>query len=149
MLGSLNKYQIDNLLRSEVVGRIGCHAGGFTYVVPVTYVYDGSVIYAHTKEGMKTDMMRKNPAICFEVDEIKDLTNWQSVIIQGTYEELEGKEAEEALQSLVNRLHPMTGSETCIPRHGLDRPHSPIDPTIVLVVYRIKIKEATGRYEKT
>ena len=149
MLGSLNKYQIDNLLRSEVIGRIGCSADGYTYVVPVTYVYTGSVIYAHTKEGLKIDLMRKNPEVCFEVDAIRDLANWQSVIIQGTYEELEGREAEEALQALVNRLHPMTGSETSIPRHGLDRPHSPIDPAIVLVVYRINIKEATGRYEKS
>ncbi|MBL7857045.1 MAG: pyridoxamine 5'-phosphate oxidase family protein [Cyclobacteriaceae bacterium] len=148
MLGSLNKYQIDNLLRSEVVGRIGCSADGMTYVVPVTYVYDGTAICAHTKEGLKIDLMRKNPTVCFEVDRIKDLANWQSVIAQGTFEELKGKEADEALQSLVNRLHPMTGSETSIPRHGLERPHSPIDPAIILVVFRIKINEATGRYEK-
>ena len=42
MLGELNRSQIDEILESQAVGRIGCHAGGKTYVVPVTYVYEGA-----------------------------------------------------------------------------------------------------------
>lgn len=41
MLGELNSDQIERILGSEVVGRIGCHDAGRPYVVPVTYVYDG------------------------------------------------------------------------------------------------------------
>lgn len=148
MIGTLNTHQIDYLLRSELVGRIGCHAGGLTYVVPITYVYDGEFIYAHTKEGLKIEMMRENPEICFEVDRVTNLANWQSVILLGTYEELKGKEADEALQAIVNRIHPMTVSETSVPRHGLDRPHDPINPNIKLIVFRIRIKDSSGRFEK-
>ena len=63
MLGVLSDEQVERLLGSEVVGRIGCHAEGRTYVVPVTYVYDGSAIYGHTGDGMKMRMMRKNPDV--------------------------------------------------------------------------------------
>jgi len=35
MLGALNEDQIETLLRELPVGRIGCHADGITYVVPV------------------------------------------------------------------------------------------------------------------
>lgn len=49
MLGMLNDAQIENVLQSLVIGRIGCHANGRTYVVPVTYAYDGKYIYGHTK----------------------------------------------------------------------------------------------------
>lgn len=54
-----------------------------TYVVPVNYVYDGKFIIAHSVAGMKIQMMRKNRDVCFEVDEMKSITNWKSVIAWG------------------------------------------------------------------
>lgn len=148
MIGSLNSIQIDFLLRSEKIGRIGCTADGIVYVVPITYVYDGACIIAHTKDGLKTSIMRKNPQVCFEIDHVENLSNWQSVIAWGTYEELTGKAAEDALQLLVNRLHPYSASETIMPRHGLDQPHALHDPAIKPVVFKIVIAEMTGRFEK-
>ena len=68
MLGELTSDQIEHLLHSEVVGRIGCHAAGRTYVVPVNYAYDGEFLYGHAADGMKLQMMRENPELCFEVD---------------------------------------------------------------------------------
>jgi len=67
MLGALNEDQIETLLRELPVGRIGCHADGITYIVPVNYVYDGINVYAHSANGMKIDMMRKNPEVCFRL----------------------------------------------------------------------------------
>ncbi|MDH4091379.1 MAG: pyridoxamine 5'-phosphate oxidase family protein [Cyclobacteriaceae bacterium] len=148
MIGTLNRDQIDSFLRCEVIGRIGCSANGKTYVVPITYIYDGKNIYAATKVGMKTDLMRQNPNICFEVDHIRNMANWQSVIAWGKYEELEGKAAEDALQSISNRIHPISTSETSVPRHGLERPHEPVNPEFEVVVFQIKIKEVTGKFEK-
>ena len=59
----LTREAIDELLREEVVGRIGCHAGGETYVVPVIYAYDGEAFYAYSIEGRKIRMMRENPSV--------------------------------------------------------------------------------------
>ena len=81
MLGALYKPQIDHVLHSQVVGRIGCYADGKLYVVPITYAYDGKYIYAHSKDGMKIKMMRKNPHVCFEVDVMENMANWRSVIV--------------------------------------------------------------------
>jgi hypothetical protein len=88
MIGELATPHIEELLKSEVMGRIGCHHAGTTYIVPTSYAYDGTYIYVHTHEGMKVEMMRKNPAVCFQVDNMRDMANWQSVIAWGTYEEL-------------------------------------------------------------
>jgi uncharacterized protein len=148
MIGTLNSYQIANLLRSEVVGRIGCSTKGKTYVVPIAYFFNGKDIYAHTKEGLKTEMMRQNPDVCFEVDRIENMANWQSVVVWGKYEELKGKKAEEALRGLVNRIHPISSSEVSVPRYGLERPHTPVNPQIKLVVFRIRVEKASGKYEK-
>jgi len=83
MLRELNDTQIEALLKDQLIGRIGCHSAGVTYIVPVNYVYDGANIFCHSAKGMKIDMMRENPEVCFEVDHIKDITNWESVIAWG------------------------------------------------------------------
>src|SRR5690348_6972714 len=61
----LSEAQIEEVLRSEVIGRIGCYADGKIYVAPIAYVYDGEAIYAHTGEGLKLRMLRTNPQVCF------------------------------------------------------------------------------------
>ena len=68
MLGKLTLLQIEEVIKGQIVGRIGCHANGMTYVVPVSYAYDGDYIYVRTFEGLKLDMMRKNPKVCFEIE---------------------------------------------------------------------------------
>ena len=88
MIEELDRAQIDDLLGAQVVGRIGCHADGVTYVVPVIYAYDGEAFYVYTVEGRKVRMMRANPEICFEVDEYES-GSWRSAIVQGRYEELD------------------------------------------------------------
>lgn len=146
--GALSDEQIDQVLRSAVVGRIGCHADGKTYVVPVVYVYDGSAIYGHSNEGLKLRMLRANPAVCFEVDHVERLSNWQSVIVWGQFEELQGEEADRAEQLLVERLKPMLADQI----DQLSQPQAPVGgPDIDLlvrraVVYRIIVTERTGRY---
>lgn len=150
MLGSLNNEQIDRLLSAEVVGRVACHAEGRTYVVPVTYAYDGSTIYGHTGEGMKVRMMRQNPDVCFEVDRMENMANWQSVIAWGRFEELHGTAAAHAMGLLMDRLLPLISSDTAAPTHGLDP--SDVHRADVAgrhaVVYRIVIREKSGRFEK-
>jgi nitroimidazol reductase NimA-like FMN-containing flavoprotein (pyridoxamine 5'-phosphate oxidase superfamily) len=101
VVGELTERETEEVLRSNIVGRIGAHAFGKTYVVPITYVYDGSAVYAHTRDGMKLHMMRENPHVCFEVDRMDGLANWTSVIAWGTFEELHGDRAGTALKMLV------------------------------------------------
>lgn len=149
MIGDLNKEQIDNFLKSQVVGRVGCCFDHKPYIVPLTYAYDGGYLYFHTKAGLKVEMMRKNPAICFQVDRIENMANWQSVIIWGSYEELGPKESELALRLLSNRVIPVITSETFRPHFGLDRGHATMDSKLQLVTFRIKVERATGRYEKS
>ena len=148
MLGELNQAQIDFVLRSQVVGRLGCSAGGQVYIVPITYVYEDPYIYGHTKEGLKIKMMRKNPHVCFEVDIIQDLANWQSVIVQGEYEELSGQEGQQALEMIKSRITPLQSSESILPAAGPDIHHSITASRLVRVSYRIRVTHKTGRYEK-
>ena len=48
----------------------------------------GNILYAHSLEGLKISIMRKNPTVCFQVDTMKDMADWESVLLWGTFEEL-------------------------------------------------------------
>ncbi len=152
MLGELSEIQIETLLRSETVGRIGCHADGVTYVVPVSYAYEDGCAYCHTSAtGQKARMMRANPAVCFEVDHVENLANWQSVVAQATFEELAGDEADRALQLLLDRFRPLIASATGAgPGHGLDptEAHRADTAGIATMVFRLRLGARTGRFEK-
>ncbi len=148
MLGVLNNEQIDTLLRSELVGRIGCHGEGMTYIVPVAYAYDGESIYGHTREGLKTKLLDENPVVCFQVDAIDDMANWRSAILHGKFEKLEGEASQAALQLLANRMMPFRSGESSLPKFGMEKLHTQIKPLTPFTTYRINILEKSGRFEK-
>lgn len=104
MIEELSEDEVEAFLRRQLIGRVGCHAEGQTYVVPVIYVWDQGYVYVQSIEGRKTRMMRANPEVCFEVDEYEEDGSWRSVIVDGVYEELEGSAAEAALALLVQRF---------------------------------------------
>jgi nitroimidazol reductase NimA-like FMN-containing flavoprotein (pyridoxamine 5'-phosphate oxidase superfamily) len=150
MLGTLTSDQIDHVLQTEMIGRIGCYDGKEVYVVPVTYVYHDGYVYAHSKEGRKVQVMRKNPDVCFQVDAMDNMANWRSVIAWGKFEELVGEKAQkEGMKILTDRLMPLLTSETVRPTHGLSRPPEILEKGYKAVAYRIKIKKSSGRFEKT
>ncbi len=142
MLGELTSDEIDELLRTEAIGRIGCYAFGQPYVVPITYAYDGDSVYGHSREGLKLRMMRANPSVCFEVDRRVDLSTWQSVIALGTFSELEEPEADLAMEILHRRIAPLVASETSLPD---SRVH---DSGLPYSVFRILLRERSGRFER-
>lgn len=149
MLGELNRSQIEEVLASEAVGRIGCHAFGRTYIVPITYVYDGkSGVYFHTNDGLKIQMMRANPSICFEVDVVFDLANWHSVIAWGDFEELTGEAAVTGLELVMKGLLPFITGETTTPSRGLPSSGGVDKLRTEVIVGRLRLTEMTGRFEK-
>lgn len=147
MFGVLDEVQINRVLSENIVGRLGCHADGKTYVVPVSYAYSGQYIYARSFEGLKITMMRENPNVCFQIDQMEDMADWQSVIVWGAYEELsDAGDRDNGLKILQSRILPTISSETVklspewpFPANDLSRVEG--------IVFRIKITEKTGRCE--
>lgn len=151
MLGQLTSNEIEELLSSEITGRIGCHADGMTYVVPITYAYRTGVVYCHTAEGQKIRMMRKNPDVCFEVDRIEDIGNWKSVVANGRFQELEGRAALEAMDVLIGRFAALERREGAHPSYVFrvsDAEPARADGGAI-VLFRIRLTEKTGRFERT
>ena len=147
MFGQLNREEIESVLHSQLLGRIGCHADGTTYIVPISYAYDGEYVYAHTHEGMKIGIMRKNPKVCFEVENMSNMANWKTVICWGEFEELmDEKERHGALEKLQDRILPAFPSVTTKLSSSWPFHSSDID-NIQGLVFRIRLTKKTGRFE--
>jgi nitroimidazol reductase NimA-like FMN-containing flavoprotein (pyridoxamine 5'-phosphate oxidase superfamily) len=132
----LSSTEIDEFLRGQRIARLGCHADGTTYVVPLIYAYDNGAVVSVTTEGRKTAMLRENPRVCVEVDEYDadSKGSWRSVIAYGNFEELTGDAIEPALALLRERFARTAG------RPAERRQRGP-----GVVVLRIVLDEVSGR----
>jgi nitroimidazol reductase NimA-like FMN-containing flavoprotein (pyridoxamine 5'-phosphate oxidase superfamily) len=77
-----------------------------------------------------------------------DMSNWQSVVVWGVFEELEGEDACKAREYMFDRVYPlMTLSNVHPAGHEVT---SLIDDSnrVKPVMFRIVVVEKTGRYEK-
>lgn len=89
-----------------VLATIG--ANGYPYSVPLSYVYKDNSIYFHcAKEGNKLENIELNNKVSFcivgktEVLPEKFSTKYESVIIYGTAEYVQGEEKENALEGII------------------------------------------------
>lgn len=149
MLGTLTQGQIEQVLQRNILGRLACSMANRLYIIPILFAYRNSELYAQSRDGLKIQMMRSNPEVCFHVDEIDNQLNWRSVICWGTYEEIVNRtEQDEALAALDERFEPLLTSESALRplEHGNPRF---VEKTQRPILFRIRITEKTGRFEKT
>ncbi|HVT11838.1 MAG TPA: pyridoxamine 5'-phosphate oxidase family protein [Fimbriimonadaceae bacterium] len=150
MVATLAKAEMEALIREQIYARLGCHAKGMTYVVPISYACDAEKnrLVGQTTPGQKIDMMRENPEVCVEIDDVKSLTHWRSVILWGRFEELHGAEASKAMGLIIDRYEPLFAEAGEPNRRGREvtPPRLNHEPSVE-VVYCIHISRMTGRCE--
>ena len=76
------------VLESTALGRLGCSYENQPYVVPIYFAYEEGYLYGFSTFGQKVKWMRANPKVCLQTDEIKNQSEWVSVVVNGDYEEL-------------------------------------------------------------
>lgn len=149
MLGILNIEEIEEVLHQNILGRIGFLHNDRVTIIPINYIYNGKYIIAHSAVGEKIKAMRKNPNICFEVEEIINNQNWKSVLAQGVYSEItDERERYEAMKLFVEKMLRLKVSTTAHPPEiNSMRAHDTRNNTKV-VMYKIFLNDKTGRFEK-
>jgi nitroimidazol reductase NimA-like FMN-containing flavoprotein (pyridoxamine 5'-phosphate oxidase superfamily) len=140
MLGTLKEAEVERLLRSQYIGRLGVCDQGRPYIFPVSYGYDGTYVYAHSHVGLKIHLMRVNPQVCFEVEDIVSAAQWRTVVAHGTFEEVVDKVERDAALAAIVRQTETAYAPSLAPY---------IDGPEQIIVYRIRLTEKTGRYERT
>lgn len=150
MLGELNHIEIEALLSSHHLGKIGVTDGETVYVVPVNYVYDGKHIIGHSVDGMKIRMMRQKPDLCFLVENIQEMNQWETVIAWGRFEEItDEEEKQQAMELLWKNMLKLKAGATALPPHAsAERPRERQPGYTSVVIWRIALNKKTGRFER-
>ena len=134
MISEIGYRESRELLRNQNIGRLGCCREGMPYVIPVNYFFDGDDIYIHSMPGRKIQIMRANPYVCLQVDEIEDTFNWLSVIAFGRFEEVhDTTERDRILAAMFQRFPHLTPVES-----------KARDSMSEVIVFRIRIERITG-----
>ena len=137
MIGLLSNEEVESLLRRHRVGRLACSTNDRPYLVPIDFAYDGCAIYAYTSIGRKLAVMREQPLVCFEIDEVEGPSSWRSVVIEGEFEELEDEKSLKYARKLLTQNGDIPVLRAIVEGFG-DR----------VVLYRINVTERSGRFER-
>lgn len=143
MIGTLDGDEIEQLLRRQYIGRLGVSGLGHVFIFPVAYGYDGTYLYIHSHAGryggLKVGLMRANPEVCLEVEEIVSPLQWRTVLAHGTFEELtDPAERDTALAAIVAQADRSAPLSVAPYVGGAEE----------IVLYRIRVTQKTGRYER-
>jgi uncharacterized protein len=135
----LSTGQCLEFLSRMTLGHLGCARAGQPYVVPIHFSCDAerNCLYGFSAVGQKITWMRDNPQVCLEVADITDKDRWTTVLVFGRFEEVE--DDADARQRVWDRLQDRP--EWWLPATGKTGSHE----SHAALVYRIKIKELTGR----
>ena len=105
----LSENEITEILSRIGYGHLACCRNDEPYVVPVHYAYDNGNIFIYTTEGKKYEIIKENPNVCLQVEELVNDHHWQSVIVDGVAEQLSaGAERDRALELIVARNPTLT-----------------------------------------
>ena len=136
-LPELSREEMLKLLEEERVGRLGLNDEPQPYVVPTDFAYSEGTIYIHSpKDGKKSELARKSPHVCFEVDKYNnDVTEYKSVIIRGDIREVfDADEKRDAMRILSKKASMSPGWHA----------HPNGAPMMSISVFKITVNDMTG-----
>ena len=120
----MTSEEIEQFLSCARVGRLGIIAHDKPYVVPVGFGYSKGKVFFHTcAKGLKMNVLKKNPSVCFEVDEaLSDVTMFKSAIILGTAEIIsDEKKMIPYLQKLIDKYRVPLSFDEYMTKPGRNR----------------------------
>lgn len=140
-----DRNEILKTLKSAEICRIGLSRDNVPYVVPMYFASDGEYLYLHSaSEGMKLDIMKENPQVCFEVEtgvkliSAENACDWEAdfktVIGWGTAEIL--TDPNERIDGLKKIILKYAGENQPMKEQSVPK----------TAVIRIKIGEITGKH---
>ena len=66
-----DKSAIESIMKNARVCRLAMINGNKPYIVPLCFGYQHNILYFHGDlKGLKIDLIRANPNVCFEFDEL-------------------------------------------------------------------------------
>ena len=86
---SMSAAECQTLLSAHHVGRLAYAYKQRVDIEPLHYVLDGEWLYLRTGHGTKVSMLEHQPWVALEVDDIRGMFEWQSVVVHGSVQVLD------------------------------------------------------------
>jgi nitroimidazol reductase NimA-like FMN-containing flavoprotein (pyridoxamine 5'-phosphate oxidase superfamily) len=150
MIKILKKKDNVQILERNYIGHLAYIYRDRPFIAPVTYFFDKENIFiiGYSSEGHKINAMRKNKEVSMEVSEIESVSDWNSVVVHGTFKELEGSDAKSYLHSFSLGVKDIILQKKHRELDFISQFSSKISKDDVPIVYIIKIDEITGRMRR-
>ena len=134
MIGTLTRNAIEELLTNARIARLAVHplpGNEHPLLVPIPCFYRSGRFYVLSGSGQKIEAMRRNPSVTLEIDRFRATNDWESVVVQGRYEELStGPERAAALST----IEAISGESPVIDENS--------------ILFRITAGSTSGRFER-
>ena len=106
MIKNLEKAECIHLLKNNYIGFLGYIYKNKPFVLPISYYFDESknTIIGYSGKGHKIKALRIHNYASLEVAKINSINQWQSVLVQGTFEELSGSHSKSQLHNFSNGI---------------------------------------------
>jgi nitroimidazol reductase NimA-like FMN-containing flavoprotein (pyridoxamine 5'-phosphate oxidase superfamily) len=132
--------EIDDLLKRSNYGHLACSQNDVPYVVPIYFAYEKPLIYVYTTVGLKSKIIDQNPKVCLQVEEFSPTGGWKSVVIMGEAEKIVDRVEREKAVEVIRVSNP-----SLLPALAIKWSNDWMRKNVE-VVYKIKVREATGRF---
>lgn len=138
VIESMNRQECLQLLSRHHVGRLAFAFRNRVDIRPISYIHQRGWIYGRTSAGTKFRLIAHSPWVAFEVDEIKGMLSWESVVVHGGFYVLDpngsdlDRQTWRRARAAVRRLFPASWT-----------PDDPVPSRTIL--FRIHIDEISGR----
>ena len=144
---ALTKLECIGLLQNNYIGHLAYIKKGIAETLPITYFFDeeNQAIVSYAAEGEKIKSMREHPQVSFQVEEVKDLQHWRSVLLYGRFEELKGVDAKNMLHVFAEGVRNLLSKKENTDLNYLKEFSSKVEASTDSIVYRINITKVKGK----
>ncbi|WP_292889879.1 pyridoxamine 5'-phosphate oxidase family protein [Nonlabens sp.] len=147
MIITLNNSQKALLLKTNYIGHLGYLSNNQLFIVPITYFYneEHNNIICYSGNGHKTKALRKKNTVSLYVSVIDSVKRWESVLVQGSYEEHNGSDAKAILHQFSSGVKNIIWNQEHRNLDFINQFSSKIYDDDIPVVFTIKIDVITGK----
>jgi uncharacterized protein len=140
------RFEISNLgdasaravLARQFVGRLAYPAGNRVEIRPIGFVSDGDWLFGRMQAGDKIEALLHHRWVAFQVDDIRSLWDWESVVVHGPLQFLDPDGGSE-----MANMHARAESALARKIPGFGGPDDP--GAFRSILFGITVQEISGR----
>jgi nitroimidazol reductase NimA-like FMN-containing flavoprotein (pyridoxamine 5'-phosphate oxidase superfamily) len=147
MIITLNTSEMALILNTNYIGNLGYIYNNKPFIVPITYFYNEEQhnIICYSGNGHKTKALRKINTVSLCVSVIDSVNSWESVLVQGIYEEHTGSNAKAILHQFSLGVKKIISNQEQRNLDFINQFSSKVYDDDIPVVFTIKIEGVIGK----